>query len=70
MMRTMSGEGEGGAGIGGEVYREAGRVIAGGRWRVAADDTVIYEPADGPPRASVIPAFTLRSDIRGWVRVE
>lgn len=29
------------------VYREADRVIVGGRWRVLADGRVVHETADG-----------------------
>jgi hypothetical protein len=55
---------------GAEIYVEASdRPIAGGRWYVLPDDTVAYQPPDGPLRPASTPAATLRSDTTGWKRL-
>lgn len=44
-----------------EIYVEAGRPIAGGRWHILPDDTVIHERPTGAFEPSIIAAHTLRS---------
>ena len=51
-----------------EVFVEAARPEGGGRWLVHADDTVLFEPHQGPRRPALIPANTLRTSAT-WKRV-
>lgn len=47
-----------------KVYVEAGQPIAGGRWHLLADGTVVHETVDGTWQPSVHSADALRDPER------
>lgn len=49
---------------GARTYTEAGPVIAGGRWHVLADETVVYETTGGTWQAALHTAENLADPTR------